>query len=120
MKKLLFVLVLVTACGDKKEEGKGTGGGGYKPDPAGCDPVANKLAATRAKSLALGSKLPHFAAAVYDICKANAWPQPVRECLVSASTDATSKACVDNAETKDKLVADLNAAIGKAGGTAPW
>lgn len=119
----VFVLVVVGACGG---EDKGGGGGGAAAKPAGydaanCDKVANTLSSARARHFNIGGKLPPFAAAVADACRANAWPEPVRACLVGAKDDASSKACVDNAaDAKTKIVDDINKALAAQGSQVTW
>jgi len=131
MVRVLMSLVLVTAAGCGKKEGEGdkaSASGGPAPvakqrggvDQANCDKVANKLSIARNKTLALGGKLPKFAAGVADACRANAWPEAVRGCLVSAAGDDAAKACVEGADTKDAIVADINKALTDAGLTTTW
>ena len=122
---LVFALaVSAAACG---KEDKGGGGAGPAPaaksgvDAANCDKVANTMSAARAKHFALGSKLPQFGAAVADACRANAWPEAVRTCLVGAKDDASSKACVESdAAAKDKIIADVTKALTDQGSQAGW
>ncbi|HVK86950.1 MAG TPA: hypothetical protein VM513_22680 [Kofleriaceae bacterium] len=125
---VVFVLAAsAAACGSKKDD-KGGGGGGAaaKPaagDAANCDKVANTMSSARARHFAVGGKLPQFASAVADACRANAWPEPVRTCLVGAKDDASSKACVDSASdaaAKATIVEDVNKALSAQGSQATW
>lgn len=123
---VLALAVSSAACG-KDDKGGGGGGGGPTPaaksgrDAADCDRVANTMSSARAKHFAVGGKLPQFAAAVADACRANAWPEAVRTCLVGAKDDASSKACVESdAAAKDKIIADVTKALTDQGSQAGW